>query len=80
MTEAEIEVTLKQFGADQLALRMCIVQLITSRMRDQTDIVAARATLRTFDNEVQGFSRQSIPPMERPARTCRCSQSNGLRN
>jgi hypothetical protein len=63
MTEAETEAVVVQLGAEQLALRACVVQLIVDRMRDEEDKDAARQLLRRFDNDAQGLV-VAVPPTE----------------
>jgi hypothetical protein len=54
MNEVENDVALRLAcaAADQLALRMCVVQMLADRMREQKNPETA---LRTFNDEVRGL-------------------------
>lgn len=51
---------LKVLQADQLAMRMCVVQLIVDQMREQPNLKAMHDKLRTFDNDVQGLLSATV--------------------
>jgi hypothetical protein len=50
--ESDVALRLTSAAADQLALRMCVVQMLAGRMREQKNPETA---LRIFDDDVRGL-------------------------
>ena len=50
--ESDVALRLTSAAADQLALRMCVVQMLADRMREQKNPETA---LRIFDDDVRGL-------------------------